>query len=100
MYITEHACKDFRCNLREFCIHPDLVCDGINHCADGSDETVGALCQSQKKNLIFGLEASWFIILCSIIFIIIVAIIICFAFYICRRAYVVSHARQSKFSVS
>lgn len=47
----EHDCKDFRCQLKEFCIHPDLICDGVNHCGDASDENVSAMCQSEyKKN--------------------------------------------------
>lgn len=45
--VTEHSCKDFRCNLREFCIDTDLVCDGVNHCADGSDEISNTMCQSK-----------------------------------------------------
>lgn len=48
MYISplEHSCKDFTCNSNGFCIHPDLLCDGINHCSDNSDESVHNLCQS------------------------------------------------------
>jgi Low-density lipoprotein receptor domain class A len=41
----EHSCKDFRCATKEFCIHPDLLCDSVNHCEDGSDEAYGALCE-------------------------------------------------------
>lgn len=48
--MPEHACKDFRCNTREFCIHPDLVCDGVNHCGDGSDEVTSTICQSEYSN--------------------------------------------------
>lgn len=44
---TEHTCKDFRCTTKEFCIHPDLLCDKVNHCEDGSDETFGALCEGR-----------------------------------------------------
>lgn len=35
----KHECKDFRCYQKEFCVHPQLLCDGISHCADGSDES-------------------------------------------------------------
>ncbi|KNC29905.1 hypothetical protein FF38_01680, partial [Lucilia cuprina] len=42
----KHTCKDFTCGSNGFCIHPDLLCDGINHCSDNSDESVQNLCQS------------------------------------------------------
>lgn len=45
--ISEHTCKDFTCGSNGFCIHPDLLCDGINHCSDNSDESVHNLCQSK-----------------------------------------------------
>lgn len=45
--VPEHACTEFRCNLREFCIATDLVCDNVNHCADGSDELSPTVCQSK-----------------------------------------------------
>lgn len=44
---TEHTCKDFTCVSNGFCINPDLLCDGINHCSDNSDESVQNLCQSK-----------------------------------------------------
>ncbi|XP_046403119.1 neuropilin and tolloid-like protein 2 isoform X2 [Ischnura elegans] len=40
----KHACKDFRCTLKEFCVDNDLVCDGVNHCFDGSDEEASNSC--------------------------------------------------------
>lgn len=49
IFLPEHACRDFRCHVKEFCIHPDLLCDGINHCSDGSDESTGANCQSEMN---------------------------------------------------
>lgn len=49
---VEHSCKDFRCTTKEFCISPDLVCDNVNHCEDGSDEAIGTLCEG-KFNLLF-----------------------------------------------
>nr|XP_049708404.1 uncharacterized protein LOC110376985 isoform X3 [Helicoverpa armigera] len=42
--IPEHGCKEFRCKQREFCVSADLMCDGVDHCADGSDEDTAALC--------------------------------------------------------
>ncbi|XP_052747153.1 uncharacterized protein LOC112049332 [Bicyclus anynana] len=40
----KHGCKEFRCKQREFCVSADLTCDGVDHCADGSDEDTAALC--------------------------------------------------------
>ncbi|KPI98469.1 hypothetical protein RR46_03621 [Papilio xuthus] len=40
----KHGCKEFRCKQREFCVSADLACDGVDHCADGSDEDTAALC--------------------------------------------------------
>lgn len=45
----KHACRDFRCQGNGFCIHPELLCDGVNHCSDGSDESVNAKCQSKSS---------------------------------------------------
>lgn len=42
--LAEHGCKEFRCKQREFCVDADLVCDGVDHCADGSDEDTATLC--------------------------------------------------------
>ncbi|XP_049294651.1 uncharacterized protein LOC125769816 isoform X1 [Anopheles funestus] len=58
-------CADFRCRLPDFCIHQDLRCDGINHCADGSDETVEANCPGPDRyiNTIFGIELTWVILI-------------------------------------
>ncbi|XP_028158905.1 uncharacterized protein LOC114351785 isoform X1 [Ostrinia furnacalis] len=43
---TEHGCKEFRCKQREFCVSADLMCDGVDHCADGSDEDAAACPES------------------------------------------------------
>ncbi|XP_072936423.1 uncharacterized protein loaf isoform X2 [Epargyreus clarus] len=40
----KHGCKEFRCKQREFCVSADLMCDGVDHCADGSDEDTAMLC--------------------------------------------------------
>lgn len=46
IHSVDHACKDFRCKTNEFCISRDLLCDNVNHCGDGSDESSHAHCQS------------------------------------------------------
>lgn len=47
---TEHGCKEFRCKQREFCVSADLMCDGVDHCADGSDEDTAALCPGKADH--------------------------------------------------
>ncbi|XP_011501174.1 PREDICTED: uncharacterized protein LOC105364842 [Ceratosolen solmsi marchali] len=55
-----HTCNDFRCNLKDFCIHKDLVCDGISHCEDGSDEATSTACVNMEASTILGMESTWF----------------------------------------
>lgn len=45
--ISDHSCKEFRCKSTEFCISSDLMCDGINHCGDGTDEAPYSPCPSK-----------------------------------------------------
>ncbi|XP_055618936.1 uncharacterized protein LOC129764144 isoform X2 [Toxorhynchites rutilus septentrionalis] len=58
-------CGDFRCATREFCIHQDLICDGVHHCTDGSDEAVGSLCPAPNEYMktIFGIDMNWIILI-------------------------------------
>ena len=41
---AELVCRDFRCAQKDFCISTDLLCDGVNHCGDNTDETTTSLC--------------------------------------------------------
>lgn len=106
--VSEHACTEFRCNLREFCIATDLVCDGIDHCADGSDES---LCQSRHQALltnlphqhshvpffisanetstILGLEVTWFVVVVISTLLVLLVCIVAISIRICRRGWTV-----------
>lgn len=56
----KHTCKDFRCTQNEFCIETDLLCDGVNHCGDGSDESTSTLCANSEASTILGMQTTWF----------------------------------------
>ncbi|XP_025159613.1 uncharacterized protein LOC105190890 isoform X3 [Harpegnathos saltator] len=58
----KHTCKDFRCTQNEFCIETDLLCDGVNHCGDGSDEATSTLCANSEASTILGMQTTWFAI--------------------------------------
>lgn len=46
MSFAGFRCKSFLCGSSPMkCIDPDLVCDGVNHCGDNSDESFN-LCAS------------------------------------------------------
>lgn len=105
-YFAEHACTEFRCNLREFCIAMDLVCDGINHCADGSDESSSTLCQSEsffprppiffrfdesfivadnENGTILGMEVTWFVVAVVSTLLVLLVCIVAISICLCRR---------------
>ncbi|XP_037934148.1 uncharacterized protein LOC119668646 [Teleopsis dalmanni] len=81
----KHTCKDFTCATREFCINPDLLCDGINHCGDNSDESVHNLCQSESTSTIFGVDMTWFVLIVVTIVLILSAVIVGISICFCRR---------------
>ncbi|XP_017764103.1 PREDICTED: enteropeptidase-like [Eufriesea mexicana] len=56
----KHTCKDFRCTQNEFCIETDLLCDGVNHCGDASDEATSTLCANSEAMTILGMQTIWF----------------------------------------
>ncbi|KAI9550054.1 hypothetical protein GHT06_001666 [Daphnia sinensis] len=54
---TELVCRDFRCAQKDFCISTDLLCDGVNHCGDNTDETTTSLCADSEQHFkILGLN--------------------------------------------
>ncbi|XP_011332428.1 uncharacterized protein LOC105276481 isoform X2 [Ooceraea biroi] len=81
----KHTCKDFRCTQNEFCIETDLLCDGVNHCGDGSDEATSTLCANSEVSTILGMQTTWFAI--ALVFLIlsmgglVTAAVLCF----CRQ---------------
>ncbi|KAL1491008.1 hypothetical protein ABEB36_011670 [Hypothenemus hampei] len=81
----KHTCTEFRCNHREFCIATDLVCDGINHCADGSDESSNNLCQNNDTGTILGLEVTWFVVAIVSTFLVLLVLIVAVSVCVCRR---------------
>ncbi|XP_023028925.1 low-density lipoprotein receptor domain containing lost and found [Leptinotarsa decemlineata] len=83
----KHSCTEFRCNLREFCIATELVCDGINHCADGSDETSTTLCQNNETGTILGLEVTWFVVVVISTLLVLLVLIVAVSICICRRGW-------------
>ncbi|KAH8315288.1 hypothetical protein KR074_003627 [Drosophila pseudoananassae] len=83
--LTEHTCKDFSCATREFCIHPDLLCDGVNHCGDNSDELVPNLCQSDASSTVFGMDMTWFVLIVVGVLLVLSALIVAVAICVCRR---------------
>ncbi|CAH0558313.1 unnamed protein product [Brassicogethes aeneus] len=84
----KHACTEFRCNLRDFCIATDLVCDGINHCADGSDESsVNSLCQNNDTGTILGLEVTWFVVVVISTLLVLLVLIVAVSICLCRRGF-------------
>lgn len=77
--------KDFRCK-NGFCIDSDLLCDGVNHCNDNSDESSLALCYDDGAvGQVLGMGVNIFIAVVVGIFVVcfvcIVAVVVC----ICKR---------------
>ncbi|XP_047506905.1 uncharacterized protein LOC125050885 isoform X1 [Pieris napi] len=77
----KHGCKEFRCKQREFCVSADLTCDGVDHCADGSDEDTAALCPENGSG---GSSEAWMVVAggaAALLVLLIAALLCCY----CRR---------------
>ncbi|XP_055308116.1 uncharacterized protein LOC129572197 [Sitodiplosis mosellana] len=80
----DHACKEFRCKSTEFCISADLMCDGINHCGDGTDEAPHSPCPNVEAKTIFGLEMTWLVLLAVSAFLLLSGCFVGIAIWFCR----------------
>lgn len=80
--------------MAAFCIHPNLVCDGVNHCADGSDEAIGSLCQSQDPTRFLGLDLTWFVLIAVSGLLVFCACIVGIAICVCRRGSRTQHGNN------
>ncbi|XP_051174513.1 uncharacterized protein LOC127290152 [Leptopilina boulardi] len=81
----KHACKDFRCTTKEFCIDTDLVCDGIRHCEDGSDEAASNLCANPEASIILGMETTLFAVAMIFVILSMVGIVAAGVLCFCRQ---------------
>ncbi|KAL7032159.1 hypothetical protein ACKWTF_007241 [Chironomus riparius] len=81
----KHSCKDFRCVTKEFCISPDLLCDNVNHCEDGSDEAIGTLCEAPINDTVFGMTSEWIVVITICLLLMMVACGVGIGICICRR---------------
>lgn len=79
------GCRDFLC-LNSFCVTKDLICDGVNHCGDNSDETSHAFCVDDTSGTeILGMAVGVFAVFVTLLIacgIFIVSVGVC----LCRRA--------------
>lgn len=82
----KHSCTEFRCNFKDFCIATDLVCDNINHCADGSDESTSTVCQSNETGTILGLEVTWFVATTISAFLLLLVFSVAISICLCRKS--------------
>lgn len=82
----KHACTDFRCIHGSFCIAKDLVCDGVSHCADGSDELLSSDCaRGGEMGTIFGVSMTMFVVGVVSSALILCAFLVGLSICVCRR---------------
>ncbi|CAO1395027.1 unnamed protein product [Diamesa serratosioi] len=77
------AVKD---SMKAFCISPDLLCDNINHCEDGSDESpLTAKCPAPIDDKIFGLTTEWIFVAIISVVLLILGCVLSIAICWCRQ---------------
>uniref|UniRef100_A0A0K8SEC3 Uncharacterized protein n=1 Tax=Lygus hesperus TaxID=30085 RepID=A0A0K8SEC3_LYGHE len=82
---NKHDCKEFRCSSKEFCIATDLVCDGINHCGDHSDEASFPKCSRSAEGTMFGMSMTLFVVAIVSGVLIVCSFIVGVSICVCRR---------------
>ncbi|XP_054284391.1 uncharacterized protein LOC129001204 [Macrosteles quadrilineatus] len=81
----KHSCQEFKCTQREFCIATDLICDGINHCADGSDEAISNTCSKATGTTVLGMSMTVFVVTATSCLLVLCACVVALSVCICRR---------------
>ncbi|XP_076245944.1 uncharacterized protein LOC143186258 [Calliopsis andreniformis] len=81
----KHTCKDFRCTENKFCIETDLLCDGVNHCGDGSDEATSTLCANSETSTILGMQTIWFAVALGFVILNVAGIVTVAVLCFCRQ---------------
>ncbi|KAH7636580.1 hypothetical protein HUG17_10550 [Dermatophagoides farinae] len=93
---SKNYCREHRC-ANQYCVSRDLVCDGVNHCGDNSDEHYYVHCQENEvTDTIIGLDPMMFIAIVSSIFVSCLACVISVAFCLCRRERLLIQQRQQQ----
>lgn len=73
------SCFDFRCSYKNHCISRDLICDGLNHCLDGSDETLP--CNSKNSVFVLGMNLPTMVV--AAVSLGLLLLVLCVAFVVC-----------------
>ena len=79
-------CRSFKCH-NTYCISYDLICDGVDHCGDNSDETNPTFCLADEEETgsILGLPITVFIGLVITVFLMCLSCVLGLAIYLCKR---------------
>ncbi|XP_074605154.1 uncharacterized protein LOC141858338 isoform X1 [Brevipalpus obovatus] len=92
-------CPTYKCQYNNYCISTDLLCDGVDHCGDKSDETHHANCYYEEDTgSIFGLPVHVFIVTVGAVFLTCLVCVIGLAIYLCKREQQMYQAQQQRIS--